>query len=51
MLHPQTILQQFFKMLMWPTSYWYSSKYIINIIFLFTNNYLSYQQFVKKFVK
>ena len=41
----------FYKMLMWPTSYWFSSMPIINITFSFTNNYLPHQQLVKNFVQ
>ena len=33
----------FYKMLMWSTSYWFSSKSIINIIFSFTNNHSPHQ--------
>ena len=47
----QTILQHFYKMLMWPTSYWFLSWLTINIIFSFINNHSPYQQFVKNFVK
>ena len=47
----QIILQYFYKMLMWPTSYWFLSKLTINIIFSFTNNLSPYQQFVKKICK
>ena len=47
-LYPQTILQHFYKVLMWPTVYWFSSKSTININFSFTNNYSPHQQFVKK---
>ena len=36
---------------MWPTSYWFISRPIINIIFSFTINHSPYQQFVKFFVK
>ena len=36
MLQTQTVLQHFYKMLMWPTSYWFSSKSTINITFSFT---------------
>ena len=39
MLQLQTILQHFYKMLMQLTSYWFSFKPTINIIFLFTNNH------------
>ena len=45
------ILQYFYKMLMWPTSYWFLSRLTINITFSFTNNHLQYQQFVNFFVK
>ena len=41
----------FYKLLMWPTSYWFSSRSIINITFSFTNNHLPHQQFVKILVK
>ena len=51
MLQLQTILQYFYKMLMWSTSYWFSSKSTINITFSFTNNHSPHQQFVKFFVK
>ena len=44
-------LQHFYKMLMWPTSYWFSSRPIINITFSFTNNHSPYQQFVNFFCK
>ena len=50
-LQSQTILQHFYKMLMWSTSYWFSSKPIINFIFSFTNNHSLHQQFVKNFLK
>ena len=50
MLQLQIILQHFYKMLMWATSYWFSSRSTINIIFSFTNNHLPHQQFVKWFV-
>ena len=43
MLQPQTILQYFYKMLMWPTSYRFSSKSTINITFSFTNNHSPHQ--------
>ena len=42
MLWSQIILQHFYNMLMWATSYWFSSKPTINITFSFTNNYLSH---------
>ena len=48
MLQSQIILQHFYKMLIWPISYWFSSKSTINITFSFTNNYSPHQQFVKK---
>ena len=51
MLQPQTILQYFYKLLMWPAYYWFSFKSIINIIFSFTNNHSPHKQFVKFFVK
>ena len=51
MPRPQTILERFYKMLMWLTFYWFWSRPTINITFLFTNNYLSHQQFVQIFVK
>ena len=51
MLQTQIILQHFYKILMWLTSYWFSSSPTINITFSFTNNHLSYQQFVKKIYK
>ena len=35
---------------MWLTSYWFSSRSTINIIFSFINNYSQYQQFIKQFV-
>ena len=39
MLHIQTILQHFYKMLMWLTFYWFLFRPTINIIFFsFTNN-------------
>ena len=50
MLHPQTILQHLYKMLMWTTSYWFSYRATINIIFSFTNKHSPYQWFVKYFV-
>ena len=50
MLHPQTILQHLYKMLMWTTSYWFSYRATINIIFSFTNKHSPYQRFVKYFV-
>ena len=37
-LQSQTILQHFYKLLMWPTFYWFSSRPTINITFSFTNN-------------
>ena len=51
MLLSKSILQHFYKMLMWSTFYWFSSRPTINITFSFTNNHSSHQQFVKKFVK
>ena len=51
MLHQYTILQHFYKMLMWLTSYWFSFRPINNITFSFTDNHLPHQQFVKKFIK
>ena len=36
MLHSRTILQHFYKLLMWPTSYWFSSRPTINNTFSFT---------------
>ena len=51
MLQTQTVLQHFYKMLMWPTSYWFSSKSIINITFSFTNNHSPHQQLIKKIIK
>ena len=42
MLQPQTILQYFYKMLMWSTPYWFSSKPTINITFSFINNHSSH---------
>ena len=39
MVQSQIILQYFYKMLMWPTSYWFSSKPTINITFSFTNTH------------
>ena len=50
MLCPQTILPYFYKLLLWLISY-FSSRSTNNIIFLFTNNYSSHQQFMKVFVK
>ena len=50
MLHTQTILQHLYKMLMWTTSYWFSYRATINIIFSFTNKHSPYQRFVKYFV-
>ena len=50
MLQLQIIFQHYYKMLMWTTSYWFSSRFTINIIFSFTNNHLPQQQFVKWFV-
>ena len=52
MLYSKTILQNFYKLLMWITFYWFSSKHTTNTInttYLFTNNHSSHQQFVKKF--
>ena len=37
-------------MLIWSTSYWFSSKLIFNITFSFTNNHSPHHLFVKKFV-
>ena len=37
-------------MLIWLTSYWFSSKLIFNITFSFTNNHSPHHLFVKKFV-
>ena len=37
MLQLQTILQCFYKMLMWQISYWFLSRPTINITFFFTN--------------
>ena len=51
MLQLQIISQHFYKPLIWPTSYYFSSKPTINITFLFINNHSSHQQFIKKFVK
>ena len=51
MLQPQTILQYFYKQLMWSAFYWFSSRPTINIVFSFTNNYSPHQQFVNIFVK
>ena len=51
MLQKQTILQYFYKMWMWSTFYWFSSKPNINITFSFTNDHSPHQQFVKNFVK
>ena len=39
MLHAQIILQYFYKILMRANSYWFSFSPIINITFLFINNY------------
>ena len=50
-LRPKTILPYFYKLLLWPISYLFSSRPTNNIIFLFTNNHSSYQQFMKVFVK
>ena len=36
---------------MWPISYWFSSRSIVNITFSFTNNYSLHQQFIKNFIK
>ena len=51
MLQLQTILQHFYKFLIWPTFYWFSFRSTISIIFLFINDYISHQQFVKFFIK
>ena len=51
MLCPQTILSYFYKLLLWPISYWFSSRLTNNITFLFINNHSSHQQFMKVFVK
>ena len=51
MLQLQTILQYFYKQLMYPTYYWFSSKLTINITFSFTNNHSPHQRFVIFFVK
>ena len=51
MLLSQTILQYFYKLLMWPTFYLFLSRLTINITFLFINNHSPHQQFVKYFVK
>ena len=51
MLSSQIILQHFYKMLMWSTSYWFSSKLTIIITFSFSNNHLPHKQFVKFFIK
>ena len=50
MIWSQTILPYFYKLLLWLISY-FSSRSTNNIIFLFTNNYSSHQQFMKVFVK
>ena len=54
MLQLQTILQHFYKLLMWLTSNWFSFRPTINITFLFTNNHSHFSilqnSFVKKFV-
>ena len=46
MLRIQTILQYFYKMLIWLISYWFSSKPNINITFSFATNHSPHQQFV-----
>ena len=51
MQQPQIILQHFYKMLMWPNSYWFLSRPTVNITFSFTNNHFPPQQSVKFFVK
>ena len=51
MLQTQTILQYFYKILIWLTSYWFSLGPQLISFFSFTNNHSSNQQFVKKFVK
>ena len=51
MLQAKTILQYFYKLLLWPTSYWFPFWSTPNITLTFTNNYLSHQQFVKFFIK
>ena len=51
MLQLQTILQHFYKLLMWLTFYWFSFRVTINIIFSLTNNHSPHQHFVKNFVK
>ena len=50
-LQTQTILQYFYKILMWLTFYWFSFRSTINITFSFINNHSLYLQFVKIFVK
>ena len=41
----------FYKLLLWPIFYWFSSRPTNNIIFLFINNHSSHQQFMKVFIK
>ena len=50
-LQLQTILQHFYKLLLYPTSYWFSSRPTDNITFLFIYNHLPHHQFIKGFVK
>ena len=50
MLQVQTILQYFYKLLLWLISYWFSFGPTTSIIILFINNYLLHQQFRKFFV-
>ena len=51
MLRPQAILPYFYKLLLWPISYWFSLGLTNNITFLFTNNHSPHQQFMKVFIK
>ena len=48
MLQLQTILQYFYKLLMYSTYYWFLFRPTINITFLFTKKYSLHHQFVKK---
>ena len=50
MLQLQTILQYFYKLLFYPTSYWFLSRPTDNITFLFIYNHLPRYQFIKEFV-
>ena len=51
MIRLQIILPYFYKLLLWPISYWFLLGPTNNITFLFTNNHSSLQQFMNVFVK